>query len=104
MRLLDLLDACLIEKSEELNQPDYVRVRYISPKLIELKRWCQRWIQPDRVSRRLAELLSGGGHQQWDRQSEHLGRAQLSDEVHSGSDVPPLVATTDLNAASERTE
>src|SRR5215831_8707464 len=77
-----------------------VCVGRVQPELIERERRRSLRVEPDRAAFSLTELRSVCFGDQWDGQGKRLFALRSPNQIHTGRDVPPLVASPYLNRAS----
>ena len=95
------VDCLLVKKGEYLDISLSVLVADIQPELVELVRGGLLRIEPDVAFLRLSELGSVGLAYERASEGERVGLAEHpADELRSGGDVAPLVASAKLETAA----
>src|SRR5688572_31042637 len=97
---IQLLDRPSGEQREETQEPPHVPIVDVDPELEKPVWRRQLGVEPYRSSLRFTELRAGcGGHERV-RQRMRPGALDFADQLHSRGDVPPLIASADLQCAA----
>ena len=97
IHLIDLLQG---KEGQHADTSEHIRVRHISPVLIELERGCLLRVKPYGAGLGLAHLLALGVQKQCDRHGACVLAQLPADQLRTRQHVAPLVVAAELQVAA----